>query len=105
MHSLILVFLLFCTGSIFAADKTPARPNIIFILADDLGYGGLSSYGETKYQTPNIDRLATEGMKFTQCYAGSSVCAPSRSTLMTGLHTGHTLIRNNGGGKYLHDED
>jgi arylsulfatase A-like enzyme len=70
-------------------------PNIIYIIADDLGYGDLSCYGQTKYSTPNIDRLANEGKKFTQHYAGSTVCAPSRSVLMTGLHTGHTPIRGN----------
>ena len=71
------------------------RPNIIFVLADDLGYGDLGCYGQTRIRTPNIDRLATEGMRFTQCYAGSTVCAPSRASLMTGLHTGHVRIRGN----------
>ena len=70
-------------------------PNIIYILADDLGYGDLSCYGQTHFSTPNIDRLATEGMRFTQHYSGATVCAPSRSSLMTGLHTGHTPIRGN----------
>ena len=70
-------------------------PNIIYILADDLGYGDLSCYGQTKFSTPNIDRLAAEGMRFTQHYSGSTVCAPSRSALMTGLHTGHTPVRGN----------
>ncbi|MBC8217090.1 MAG: sulfatase-like hydrolase/transferase, partial [Planctomycetes bacterium] len=71
-------------------------PNIIFILADDLGYGDLGCYGQTSIKTPNIDQLAEEGMKFTDHYAGSTVCAPSRCCLMTGLHTGHALIRANG---------
>jgi arylsulfatase A-like enzyme len=71
------------------------KPNIIFILADDLGYGDLGCYGQKKIQTPNLDRLAAEGMRFTQCYAGTTVCAPSRASLMTGLHTGHTRIRGN----------
>ncbi|MCG8310900.1 MAG: arylsulfatase [Cytophagales bacterium] len=71
------------------------RPNIIYILADDLGYGDLSCYGQKKFSTPNIDRLAEEGIRFTQHYSGSTVCAPSRSSLMTGLHTGHTPIRGN----------
>jgi arylsulfatase A-like enzyme len=71
------------------------KPNIIFIQADDLGYGDLSCYGQRKFKTPNIDRLAAEGMRFTQYYAGSTVCAPSRSALMTGQHTGHTRIRGN----------
>jgi arylsulfatase A-like enzyme len=71
------------------------KPNIIYILADDLGYGDLSCYGQKRFQTPNIDRMAREGMLFTQHYAGCSVCAPSRSSLMTGLTTGHTPIRGN----------
>ena len=81
----------------FAFNLTTAqtRPNIIFIQADDLGYGDLSCYGQRKFRTPNINRLAAEGMRFTQYYAGSTVCAPSRSALMTGQHTGHTRIRGN----------
>lgn len=71
------------------------KPNIVYILADDLGYGDLSCYGQTRFKTPNIDRMAREGMVFTQHYAGCSVCAPSRSSLMTGLNTGHTPIRGN----------
>lgn len=73
------------------------KPNIVYILADDLGYGDLSCYGQDHFQTPNIDRLAREGMQFTQHYAGSTVCAPSRSSLMTGQHTGKTFIRGNKG--------
>jgi arylsulfatase A-like enzyme len=75
----------------------PAKPNIIFILADDLGYGELGCYGQKLIQTPNIDRLAAEGIRFTQFYAGSTVCAPSRSVLMTGQHLGHTTVRGNAG--------
>ncbi len=71
------------------------KPNIIYILADDLGYGDLSCYGQTHFSTPNLDRMAKEGMLFTQHYAGCTVCAPSRSSLMTGLTTGHTPIRGN----------
>lgn len=71
------------------------KPNIIYILADDLGYGDLSCYGQTKFSTPNIDALAKEGLLFTQHYSGSTVCAPSRSALMTGQHTGNTPIRGN----------
>jgi arylsulfatase A-like enzyme len=78
-------------------QATPARPNIILIQADDLGYGDLSSYGQQHFDTPRLDQLAREGMRFTQYYAGTTVCAPSRSALMTGLHTGHTWIRGNGG--------
>jgi len=75
--------------------KAARRPNIVFILADDLGYGDLSLHGQKKFKTPNIDRLAAEGVEFTQFYAGTTVCAPSRSALMTGQHTGHTYIRGN----------
>jgi arylsulfatase A-like enzyme len=87
-----------------AVGATPARaqaaqlqepPNIIFIMADDLGYGDLGCYGQQQIQTPNIDRLAREGMRFTDAYAGSTVCAPSRCVLMTGLHSGHAFIRGN----------
>jgi arylsulfatase A-like enzyme len=81
----------------------PARqerrpPNIVFLLADDLGYGDLGCYGQKKFRTPHLDRLAAEGIRFTQAYAGSTVCAPSRCALMTGLHTGHCRTRGNGGG-------
>jgi len=72
------------------------EPNIIFILADDMGYGDLSCYGQNLFETPNIDRLAEEGMRMTSCYAGSAVCGPSRSVLMTGQHMGHTRVRANG---------
>jgi arylsulfatase A-like enzyme len=72
------------------------KPSIIFILADDLGYGELGCYGQTRIKTPNLDQLAADGMRFTSFYAGSTVCAPSRCALMTGLHTGHALIRGNG---------
>lgn len=75
--------------------RTVSRPNIIYILADDLGYGDLSCYGQKHFETPNIDRLAEKGMLFTQHYAGCAVSAPSRSVLMSGLHAGHTTIRGN----------
>ena len=75
--------------------QTPERPNIIFIMADDLGYGDLGCYGQAVIQTPRLDRMAREGMRFTQAYAGSTVCAPSRCSLMTGLHTGHAWVRGN----------
>jgi arylsulfatase A len=78
-------------------SKKEPLPNIVYILADDLGYGDLSCYGQKKFSTPNIDRLAREGMLFTQHYTGCTVSAPSRSCLMTGLHTGHTPIRGNKG--------
>jgi arylsulfatase A-like enzyme len=95
------LFLLLLTACSGVANKTvvvqakPTQPNIIYILADDLGYGDLSCYGQERFLTPNIDRLATSGMLFTQHYSGATVCAPSRSALMTGLHTGHTFIRGN----------
>ncbi len=81
-------------GDAFAAGR---KPNIIFILADDLGYGDLSCYGQSKFSTPNIDRLAREGILFHQHYSGSTVCAPSRCSLMTGLHMGHAYVRGNAG--------
>ena len=89
-----------CYGLLLVASGLAAaerKPNIIFILADDLGYGDLGCYGQKLIQTPHLDRMAAEGMRFTQFYAGSTVCAPSRSVLMTGLHTGHTRVRGNAG--------
>jgi arylsulfatase A-like enzyme len=82
-----------------AADK----PNIIFILADDLGYGDLGCYGQQLIQTPNLDHMAAEGMRFTHFYAGAPVCAPSRAVLMTGRHVGHVSVRGNAGGKNYND--
>ncbi len=73
----------------------PAKPNIVFILADDLGYGDLGCFGQKKIRTPNLDRMAAEGMRFTAHYAGSPVCAPSRCVLLTGRHPGHAFIRDN----------
>lgn len=88
-----------CTGNDTAkktsTEQIVEKPNIIYIIADDLGYNDLSCYGQNKFNTPNIDKLASQGMLFTQHYSGSTVCAPSRSVLMTGLHTGHTFIRGN----------
>lgn len=75
--------------------QTGGRPNIVFLLADDLGYGDVGFNGQTKIRTPYMDRLATEGRVYTHFYAGTSICAPSRSTLLTGQHTGHTYIRGN----------
>lgn len=86
--------LLFLTVS--AADE---RPNLIWIMADDLGYGDVGCYGQKVISTPNIDRMARQGLKFTQFYAGATVCAPSRSVLMTGQHHGHTRVRGNAGAK------
>ncbi len=98
MKDLPSLFLLaFLTvSSLSAGPPTTSRPpNIIYILADDLGYGDLGCYGQTKFATPNIDRLAREGMRFTSFYSGNTVCAPSRSALLTGQHTGHTPVRGN----------
>ena len=77
------------------AQGGPERPNIIFIMADDLGYGELGSYGQTKIKTPRLDQMAADGMRFTDAYCGSPVCAPSRAVLLTGLHPGHADIRDN----------
>ena len=81
-----------------AKELSAAPPNIIFILADDMGYGDLGCFGQKKIKTPSLDQMASEGIRFTSAYAGSTVCAPSRCTLMTGLHTGHARIRGNGNG-------
>jgi arylsulfatase A-like enzyme len=92
------VFLLpLCALLAAAAVAQPSKPNVVFILADDLGYGELGCYGENLIATPNLDRLAAGGLKFTQFYAGCSVCAPSRSVLMTGQDMGHTTVRGNAG--------
>jgi len=82
-------------GSAGAAEGRKRKPNLVYIMADDLGYGDLGCYGQKQFATPNIDRLAAEGMRFTQHYSGSTVCAPSRCALMTGLHTGHCYVRGN----------
>jgi arylsulfatase A-like enzyme len=87
-----------------ASQEAARRPNVILITADDLGYGDLSCYGQKNFATPHLDRMAREGIRFTQAYAGSTVCAPSRCSLMTGLHTGHARIRGNAKAS-LRDED
>ena len=83
------------TGLNETTETSDRLPNVIFIMADDLGYGDLGCYGQKEILTPNIDQLAKEGIRFTNCYAGSAVCAPSRNVLMTGQHTGHTTVRGN----------
>jgi arylsulfatase A-like enzyme len=83
------------TAAVAAPLPGARRPNIIFILADDMGYGDTAIYGQRRIATPNIDRLARGGMRFTQAYAGAPVCGPSRCSLMTGMHTGHARIRDN----------
>ena len=99
---MIVTKTLSCCVSIFlcffftAVTATPTdAPNIIFIMADDLGYGDLGSYGQTVIQTPNLDRMAENGMRFTDHYSGQAVCRPSRLVLWTGKHTGHTKLINN----------
>lgn len=81
------------------------RPNIVWVMADDLGYGALGCYGQEKVRTPHLDRMAAEGTRFTQCYAGSMMCAPSRCVLMTGLHAGHARVRANDPKQMLTDGD
>src|SRR5262249_12008842 len=103
-------FAFFCVFTVCGAMRTPSapplpadegttggnsRPNILFILADDLGYGDAGCYGQARIKTPNLDHLAGSGMRFTSFYAGSTVCAPSRAALMTGQHSGHNVIRGN----------
>jgi len=96
-YSLSLLLLLSIGIAAVRFQPVAKKPNVIFILADDMGYGDLGCFGQKQIQTPNIDHLAKEGMRFTQAYAGTSVCSPSRSSLMTGQHTGHTYIRGNYG--------
>lgn len=97
---LIRLLLLLCAAasSALGAQAPARRPNIIFLLADDLGYGDIGAYGQTKIRTPNLDQLARDGMRFTQHYSGHNVCAPSRCVLMTAKHPGHAYIRENRGG-------
>ncbi len=90
-----LLALAACAGG-DRAEGSSRPPNVVFILTDDLGYAELGCYGQEKIRTPNLDRLAAEGMRFTQFYTGSAVCAPSRCTLMTGKHSGHAYTRSNG---------
>lgn len=88
-----------------ARPPAPRRPSIILIMADDLGYGDLGCYGQTRIRTPNIDQLAAEGIRFTDFYAGGTVCTPSRAALMLGRHTGHLNLRRNFRGSTLLDEE
>jgi arylsulfatase A len=101
---LFVTVLLLVAAAHASVQPPPARPNIVLIQADDLGYGDLGSYGQVNFETPSLDALAASGIRFTQYYAGSTVCAPSRTALMTGLHTGHAWIRGNGEFP-LRDED
>ena len=106
---LALFVLAFTTPTLLAADSMAgSKPNVILIVADDLGYGNLGCYGQQHIQTPVLDRMAKDGLRFTHFYAGASLCLPARCTLMTGLHTGHCRCRVNGGGGShppLHEED
>ncbi|HUT11368.1 MAG TPA: arylsulfatase [Thermoguttaceae bacterium] len=96
-----------CPGAIAAETRAIAAetPNIVFIIVDDMGYHDLGCFGSKTILTPNIDRMCAEGIKFTDCYSGDTVCAPARSTLMTGYHKGHTPVRGNSGGIPLWPED
>ncbi|MFT5124437.1 MAG: arylsulfatase A [Kiritimatiellia bacterium] len=98
MENMRLILMLFVLPAL-----AHAGPNVIYILADDVGYGDLSCYGQQRFQTPHLDQLAKEGMRFTEHYAGSAVCAPSRFTLMTGMHIGHA--RTEGQGQQLRPEE
>jgi len=100
---LALALVCVCSGPTPHAQAP--KPNILLIQADDLGYGDLGAYGQAMFQTPNVDRLAKSGLRFISYYAGSTVCAPSRAALMTGLHTGHGWIRGNLAGNSLRDQD
>lgn len=107
MRLILCLLTVLLGGSCFAEAS---KPNIIFILVDDLGYGDLGCYGQKLIKTPRLDQMAAEGMKFTDFYAGNTVCAPSRSVLMTGQHAGHTFVRGNAGGpdmskQSLRDQD
>lgn len=95
MRIYIFLFISFCFVTQSKAQSNSSKPNIIFILADDLGYGDLGIYGQTKFETLHIDEMARKGLRFTQFYTGTSVCAPSRASLMSGQHTGHIYIRGN----------
>lgn len=92
--SAFLCVFLVCSGTTLSGEE---RPNIVFIMVDDLGYGDLGCFGQREIKTPRIDSIAEQGLRFTHCYAGSPVCAPSRSVLMTGQHAGHTRVRGNTG--------
>ena len=100
----LLRLALICVLALTACTQEARNPNIIFIMADDLGYGDLGTYGQQDVQTPHIDRLADEGMKFTHHYAGSTVCRPSRLSLLTGVGPGRAPIASNAGYQFENDE-
>lgn len=93
----MIKFAMCLCGGTGTAEEQATRPNLVFILADDLGYGELGCYGQTVIQTPRLDEMAKQGLRFTHFYSGATVCAPSRSVLMTGMHHGHTRVRGNAG--------
>lgn len=95
LKPLILAGIAVTSSACSEREAESPHPNIVFILADDLGWGDLGCYGQTMFQTPGIDSLAANGIRFTQCYSGTTVSAPSRSCLLTGTHSGHTPIRGN----------
>ncbi len=97
MKRLLPLLLILAAAGIDVSPAEALRPNVVFILADDLGYGDLGCFGQKKIKTPRLDELAAEGMRLTDFYAGSTVCAPSRAVLMTGQHTGRTWVRGNAG--------
>ncbi len=109
MNSVLYVNLMSCffllSGWAVAAENLDPKPNIVFIMVDDMGYHDLGCFGSKKILTPNINKMCAEGMKFTDCYSGAPNCAPARSTLMTGYHKGHTPVRSNTGGVPLFPED
>ena len=96
-NALLVLLTLVTPAMVFGQASAKPKPNLIWILADDLGWGDLGCYGQKVITTPNLDRMAAEGMRFTHFYSGATVCAPSRSVLMTGLHHGHTRVRGNAG--------
>ncbi|MDB4335069.1 arylsulfatase [bacterium] len=104
LKRILLLIVVLLAFNLNAGAKNKNKPNIIYILADDLGYGDVGCYGQEKIKTPNIDQMAKDGMLFTDHYSGSTVCAPSRGTLMTGMHTGHAYIRSNGKGLQLRND-
>lgn len=95
-YSIIIALLLTVGIFGFKKSKPSSKPNIIYVMADDLGYGDLSCYGQKKFKTPHLDQMAKEGIRYTDYHSGSTVCAPSRCALMTGQHMGHAYIRGNG---------
>ncbi len=97
--------LLFAQTEHASLGKKPLKPNILYIMVDELGYYELSCMGHPHFQTPNIDRLAAEGVRFTQALAGASLCAPTRCCFLTGKHSGHTSVRTNGGGTPLRADE